>query len=151
MLDKMIDAINDTINLFVKSIDPEYSACFAEDFMADLDTDTVEWALTYVESGGEAFYNHFVKRFPFAAQYSFFLLCLLHEVGHLETEWDMDDDTDFRNNAHVTTEDYFNLHNEYIATQWAGEWLEDNPEAAKALQAVLDEQLDYLYNALLTE
>lgn len=151
MIDRMIDALNKTITTFVKSFNEEYSARFAENFMADLDTDTVEWALSYVENGGEAFYNNFVMRYPFAKHYSFFLLCLLHEIGHLETEWDMDDDTDIRNNIHVSTDDYFNLHNEYIATEWAGEWLQENPSAADAIQAQLDEQLEYLFNALLTE
>lgn len=145
-----MDAINAIINDFVKSINEDYSARPASDFMACLDEDVVEWSLVYPENDGRAFFLNFVERFPYALRYSFFLLCLLHEVGHLETENEMDDDTAARNKP-MTSADYYDLHNEFIATEWAGEWLAANPEQAIDLDKRLRAAIKEFYAANLTE
>lgn len=150
MIDELLDKINSIIDQFVKSIDEDYSARFAADFMACLDEDVVEWALAVPENDGAAFYDNFIERFPHAAHYSFFLLCLLHEVGHLETEWNMIDDVIARNKS-MRPADYYKLHNERIATDWAGEWLADNPRKAQTLDRELTAAINEFYAANLIE
>ena len=56
----------------------------------------------------------------------------MHEVGHLETEWEMNDDPV---PVGISNEEYYNLHDEFIATDWAGEWLEENYDRAKNFDA----------------
>ena len=60
----------------------------------------------------------------------------MHELGHLETEWDMVDDTEERNKI-TDNATYFQLYNERIATDWAGEYLTDH----KAEMQMLERQI----------
>jgi hypothetical protein len=69
----------------------------------------------------------------------------LHEVGHLETENEMEDDVDIRNNEIMTNEEYFNLFNERIATDWAGYWIEKNFQKAINLDDTFRNALNNLY------
>ena len=57
----------------------------------------------------------------------------MHELGHLETEWDVVDDTKERNTI-TDNETYFDLYNERIATDWAGEYLTENKEEMLMLE-----------------
>ena len=133
-LDTYLNSINALVNKFVREIDEDYSAQLGTDFQALYDDDCITWTAIYSERGGEAFRNDFVKRFPIACDFDTFTLSILHEIGHLETEDEMVDDTSKRNRP-MTNEQYFRLHNEYIATEWAGYWLEDNLATARKWNA----------------
>jgi len=141
--------INEVVREFVQSIDEEYDCRMGADFGACLNENVVEWSLLYVEKAGEAFYKNFVSRFPKANGFGLFTLSVLHEVGHFETEWEMEDDTGIRNQANMTNEEYFELFNERIATDWAGYWIEDNFEQACALDDKFQETLNKFYAAVL--
>lgn len=141
----MFEKINETVREFVKSIDEEYDCRMGLDFMACLDSDIVVWSILTLEKSGEAFYDNFVSRFPKAKGFSLFTLSVLHEVGHLETENEMEDDIDIRNNEIMTNEEYFNLFNERIATDWAGCWIEKNFQKAINLDDTFRNALNNLY------
>ena len=82
---------------------------------------TIYYCKYFYRDGDIAFFDNFVKRCPIAAKYSDFLLSLLHEMGHIVTSEQMDrakDDT-------YTYEEYFAMHDEMIATNWAIQFLED--------------------------
>lgn len=119
---------------FVSSFDEEYTVEMGEEFAANLNEDIVYYSIIYAENGGRAFYENFVKRFPKCDGMSLMMLSILHEIGHLETEWDMVDDTAVRARirGEKDNERYFNLHNEFIATEWAGNWATSHMEEAKA-------------------
>ena len=135
-LDMYLEDINALVNTFlVTEIDDDYCAVMGTDFEARNDENCIVWSAIYSDRGGEAFRNDFIKRFPVAKDLDTFTLSVLHEIGHLETEDEMVDDTKQRNRKNLTNEQYFRLHNEYIATEWAGYWLEDNLATAKRWNA----------------
>ena len=140
----MFEKINETVKEFVKSIDEEYDCRMGLDFMACLDENVVVWSLLCTETSSKAFYDNFVSRFPKAKGLSFFTLSILHEVGHLETEWEMEDDVEIRNSK-MTNEEYFNLFNEIIATDWAGSWIENNFQKAINLDDIFRNVLNNFY------
>lgn len=147
-LENWYDKINSVVNDFCKSIDEEYESRMGCEFCAVLPESTIEWSLIYTERNGEAFYNNFTERYPAAKDFSFFTLSILHEIGYLETEWEMDNDISIRN-TNLTNEEYFNLFNERIATDWAGEWIENNYAAARCIDKKFTETLNEFYKEVL--
>lgn len=143
-----LDRINLVVNDFVKTIDIDYHSKTGLDFYADLTDNAVVWSIVYADEAGEAFYNNFIKRYPIAKELSYFTLSILHEIGHLETEWEMVDDIEERN-SNLTNEQYFNLYNEKIATDWAGTWIEDNFSAARIVDKKLNKILNQFYKEVL--
>jgi len=130
-LEKWYKEINRTVREFIQTIDNEYNCRMGLDFCACLDENVIEWTIIYAEKSGKAFYEDFIKRFPKADGFGLFTLSILHEVGHLETEDEMIENTIDVDT--LTNEQYFKLHNEKIATNWAGTWLENNYKEAVAL------------------
>lgn len=145
-----IDKINNTIQSFITTINKEYKCEMGTDFCVYMDTNIINWSIFYADENGTNFYNDFVKRFPVAKDLDLFTLSILHEVGHLETEEDMEDDTKIDTDS-LTDEEYFNLHNEKIATNWAGEWIEKNHNKAKQINDTFMNILIDGYGMLLTE
>lgn len=147
---KELETINRAVSAFVKSIDEEYDARMGIDFGACMDENIVEWSLIVPEGGGKEFYENFCTRFPVAWGFDLFTLSILHEVGHLETEWEMVDDTKIRNRKGLTNTEYFNLFNERIATDWAGEWIENNIKLALDIDKIFKKMLKKFYEITLS-
>jgi hypothetical protein len=124
-VDEIFDSVTEVLADFVRTFDEEYTVALSGDFMADNIEECIYYAPMSPAESGEAFRQNFIKRFPVCKAFSLFMLSFMHELGHLETEWDMVDDTDERN-ATKDNETYFALHNEKIATDWAGEYLTDH-------------------------
>ena len=148
MLDAFINQMNEKLNDFLARFEPDYQAEMGQEFMCLLDCNTVQWSLIYVDSAGEAFYHNFVKRFPLVKGFSLFTLSFLHELGHLETEWDAENDIEKRK-TEMSNEEYFNLHNEFIATEWAGEWIETHYSEAQMFDNQLRKMIDNFYEKTL--
>ena len=148
-LDNEFAKINEVVRDFVKSINEEYDCRMGIEFCVYLEENMIEWSILYVENGGEAFYENFISRFPKARGFNLFTLSVLHEIGHLETEWDMEDETYLRNTDIMDDETYFNLHDERIATDWAGEWIEDNFDEAFAIDDKFNEILSSFFEKVL--
>lgn len=129
--------LNEMVNNFIANINEEYIAVENDFFEVNFEDYEINYA---VENEVDDFFNNFVERFPLAGNFAPFVLSLLHEVGHLETEDDIIDDTDERN-AITNTADYFNLYNEAIATDWAGFFIEDNFELVAEFNEALAEVL----------
>ncbi len=129
--------LNEMINNFIANINEEYIAVESDTFEVNFNDYEINYA---VENEVDDFYNNFVERFPLAGNFAPFVLSLLHEVGHLETEDDIIDDTEERN-AITNTADYFNLYNEAIATDWAGFFIEDNFELVAEFNEAIAENL----------
>ena len=150
-LDNEFAKINEVVRDFVKSISEEYDCRMGIEFCVYLEENMIEWSILYVENGGEAFYENFISRFPKARGFNLFTLSVLHEIGHLETEWDMEDETYLRNTDTMDDETYFNLYNEKIATDWAGEWIEDNFDEALAIDDKFNEILSKFFEKVLNK
>lgn len=145
-----IDAIDDAVYLFLTEFDENYECEIGADFCAYPLDGIIEWSLLYVENGGKEFYENFVSRFPKAEGFNLFTLSILHEIGHLETVAHYECDTEIRKRT-VNSEDYFKLHNEVIATNWAGEWINNNYDYAVATDKFFTQLLNDCYADLITE
>ena len=135
-VDEIFASVTEVLTDFVRTFDEEYTVALSGDFMADNIEECIYYAPMSPAKSGEAFYQNFVKRFPVCKAFSLFMLSFMHELGHLETEWDMVDDTEERNKI-TDNATYFQLYNERIATDWAGEYLTDH----KAEMQMLERQI----------
>lgn len=132
-IDDMFQKVTDILQDFVSTLSEEYIVQMGTDFAADFDEECVYYSILMCDKAGRAFQKNFVERYPDCADFDLFMLSFMHEVGHLETEWDAENDTIVRNNI-FNYDDYFNLHNEQIATDWAGEYLTENHDVMKMLE-----------------
>lgn len=120
--------VTDLLTDFVRSFDEEYSVELGSDFEA-VDDEKIVYAIAMIDEEARNFAENFVARFPACAVFDIFTLSFMHELGHLETAWDMVDDVAQRNKLRKMTDKkkacalYYRLHNERIATDWAGEYL----------------------------
>jgi hypothetical protein len=129
--------LNEMVNNFIANINEEYIAEENEAFEVDFN----EYEILYaVENEADDFFANFVERFPLVANLNPFVASLLHEVGHLETEDEIIDDTEERANI-TNTAEYFALWNETIATDWAGFFIEDNFEMVAEFNEAIAEYL----------
>ena len=129
----------DILNEIVKSFNEEYSVVEGEEYSATLST----YVITYTPDTFLIRLLLYTRRctvevgieMPFLNP----MTCsLLHEIGHLETEELMVDDTQLRNEYENSNEGaqesfarYCELYNEQIATQWAIFYILDNKEQVK--------------------
>ena len=119
------------LSAFARTFDEEYTVELGADFEA-VDDEKIVYAIAMMDEGATSFRENFVKRFPACEVFDIFTLSFMHELGHLETAWDMVDDVAQRNAIHAITDKakayrrYYALHNERIATDWAGEYLTDH-------------------------
>lgn len=127
--------LHSAINNLLEQVNEEYSAIQSDTFEADIEDDTIYFALENIQ---DAFYEDFTSRYPMASAFEPFTLSVLHEIGHLETEDDTIDDIEERN-AITTATEYFALYNETIATDWAGFFIEDNYTTVMQFDSIVKE------------
>lgn len=140
--------LDNAVNDFLQEFFEDYHAQVGLDFFCDLDECLIEYAIFGIEKDADSFYNNFTSRFPIVKNFSIFTLSLLHELGHLETEDIIIDDTEERNKD-LTNDEYYNLYNEKIATDWAGEWITNNFNKAKKINDIFIKLLDIIYQKML--
>lgn len=128
MIENDFAPVTETLSAFVRTFDEEYSVELGADFEA-VDDEKIVYAIAMMDEGATSFRENFVKRFPACGVFDIFTLSFMHELGHLETAWDMVDDVKQRKAIHAMTDKekayrrYYALHNERIATDWAGDYL----------------------------
>lgn len=145
-----VEIIDDAVYDFLTEFDEDYECEMGAEFCAYPLDGIIEWSLLYVEKGGREFYENFVSRFPKAEGFNIFTLSILHEIGHLETVAHYECDTEIRKRTFNST-DYFKLHNEVIATDWAGNWINNNYAYAYAINQYFTYLLEDCYADLITE
>ena len=133
---KLFAPVTALLNDFIQMFDEEYTVELAHKFCADNIQEVVYYTVVMPKDSVDEFTTDFIKRFPACSCFSEFMLSFMHELGHLETEWDMVDDTEERNKI-TDNATYFQLYNERIATDWAGEYLTDH----KAEMQMLERQI----------
>lgn len=125
------------LTAFVQQFDEEWTVELGSDFECINDECLIRYAFAQPDTGARKFAENFISRFPACADFDVFTLSFMHEVGHCETEIDMIDDTKQRNkiqsmkNTEKAYQSYYNLYNERIATDWAGEYLTDHHDQMK--------------------
>ena len=132
--------ITDALTAFVQTFGEEYTCKLSADFGADHIKDVIHYAFVMPDTGARSFRANFVACYPIAADFDIFTLSFLHELGHLETSYEMINDQADRDRIHdlLKTDpeqayrEYFALYNERIATEWAAQLLMDEYEMLKA-------------------
>lgn len=118
---------------FKTNLDPNNPA----DIEIEYDFDSLTWK----DKENQKFNRNFYTRCPIARGFADITLTLLHELGHNETFDLLPDSYDrlravikialkHKKNLDKCIDLYFNLPDEYLATQWAIDWLQD-PEHQK--------------------
>ena len=136
---------------FVKSINPELKIFYQEIFECDIYEEEIFIGKKEFTSDTRMFMEWFQKEFPLCKDCHWWLISLLHEIGHVETyeevkhdkreiiysilkmAFEMGDVSIVKlNNA------YFNLPAEYDATYWAASYYLSNTDKCNALLSQLD-------------
>lgn len=130
---KLFAPVTALLNDFVQMFDEEYTVEVAHKFCADNIQEVVYYTVAMPKGPVDEFVTDFIKRFPACSDFSEFMLSFMHELGHLETEWDMVDDTKERNEI-TDNATYFQLYNERIATDWAGDYLTEHHDEMKIME-----------------
>jgi hypothetical protein len=153
---KGINEINDIINEFLEPF--ELTAELGTDFDYCYFEDKIHYALAVGDVSSKLFLENAAARFP-DIQADVFLWSLLHEVGHSETLDDLEDgveelcmETKEELDAHVEDwsiesryQIYFNCPDEKAATDWAGNYMMENPEEIAAFWNTLQPALINFY------
>lgn len=77
---------------------------------------------------------NFEQRCKWAYMFTDITLAILHELGHWATRHLVDWVQDYDDRIGVAGEAYFYIHSEYIATNWAIQWLSDDDNRKIAQQ-----------------
>ena len=138
---KGVDSLEKVVNDFLSEFG--VTASLGEEFCYYFGEDEIDFALA-VGPSHEHFMAHFKQLAP-EIECDPFLISLLHELGHHETLYEMDDDEELfcrTAKTHLETElfltndketrkslheEYYNLPDESLATQWAIDYIRQNP------------------------
>lgn len=149
--EEWLEIINEEVNFFVQSFNTEYSADMGADFCCFPMFGEIEWSLLVVDKGAFEFYENFCSRYQEAEDFGIFTLSLLHEIGHLETVKEMDFGSTGRQTVGMTNKEYFKLHDEMIATDWAGKWIRENLGYAQIIDKHFSNLLSQMWAEVITE
>lgn len=144
-------------------------ATLTDEYAYYFDDESVTYKITENEVADEWFREFVKERFDFDVKYPF-VFSLLHEVGHHETDDDVDGglyefcaEEKERIHKEMQTADaerskvlewqYFNLPDEIIATAWAVRYCRKHPKKVKKMWAemLIALQAFYIANGLLAE
>ena len=144
---KLFAPVTAMLNDFIQMFDEEYNVELAHKFCADNIQEVVYYTVVMPKDSVDEFTTDFIKRFPACSCFSEFMLSFMHELGHLETEWDMVDDTEERNKI-TDNATYFQLYNERIATDWAGEYLTDHKTEMQMLERQILTEIHKIWQSI---
>ena len=144
---KLFAPVTALLNDFIQMFDEEYTVELAHKFCADNIQEVVYYTVVMPKDSVDEFTTDFIKRFPACSCFSEFMLSFMHELGHLETEWDMVDDTEERNQI-TDNKTYFQLYNERIATDWAGEYLTEHKNEMQMLERQILTEIHKIWQSI---
>lgn len=122
-----VEKLEKIVNNIVSFVDEEYTAFLGADSMADMEKLSIYFSIVVIEREDRLFMEDVYRRDGNLPMLSNLLWSILHEIGHLETRDEMEDDTKARetiSDLALTEPDkasnlYHELYNEVIATDWA--------------------------------
>ena len=148
-MNKELDKITNILNNFLKQFD-----CTAKpgtDFACYTDSNTITYALVIADKYEKTFMDFTKRLFP-NIRADPFLWSTMHEIGHIETENDFDEEDEI---AYInaiktvtTDEEYYNIPQEYAATDWAGTFMETHEEEIKVFWNKLAPAIQNFYTTL---
>ena len=157
---KGLNLIEDVLNNFLE--DFEVTAEIGADFCYLWDKNVIKVSLAVPDFGAKMFMEDFHKRAP-EIKIDCFLISFLHELGHCETVDELTDEEEAEclrkrtilNDAIRETTDeikraemykeYFAMTDEYLATEWAIDYIRNNVETVAELWAKLQKAILTFY------
>lgn len=134
-----MEALLNYLNEFAKIFNKRYFVKVANEFAALLEEEGITVAKTF--SISDFYFISNMYRFDGGKDLPLlhpFTWSFLHELGHLETSWNMVDDADIRERMMASPdsprdsfEEYCQLHNERLANDWARDFVATNKELAR--------------------
>ena len=122
-----LDELNKVLNDFL--VDFECTAYADTDFYCVTATNEIAYALVVTESCSKSFMKRVEKLYP-DVHADEFLWSFLHEVGHVETVDELTEEEEkycmYQKEQHPTNEEYYELLDEYLATEWAANYMRKN-------------------------
>lgn len=153
MKPKQILAMNELLTEMVQKVNQEYSVICDGTFYCDVDDMTISYSRNSKSVMEQIFANYIYNSYEDVPQVSPFMLSILHELGHAETEDEMIDDSGaqfaFDRKENQSDEEfyagftkYYQLPNEQLATDWAVWFLKENAEECIAWDNKIKELRD---------
>ena len=125
----------------------ECTAELGPDFCCYTASNRIVYSLVVPERNSQTFMARVNRLYP-DIHADEFLWSFLHEVGHIETIDDLDDDELYfsetqKKNENITNEVYYELPDEFAATEWAANYMRAHADKVAAFwkeaqQAILD-------------
>lgn len=151
--DNLTNEVNKFLgNIFGLRAEPAIDFAFYPD--ADEDEPDITYSLLVTEKTDETF-RRFVK-IAFDCDFdNIFVLSLLHEVGHAMTDedWTTRQQADFANRKNGLNPDnevdlynYYYTPDEYAATAWAIDFINDNRQYIDRLTAIFENEIFKIYS-----
>ena len=139
------------IKKFVKMINPDYQVKFENSpFECDIEEEIIYIGDKQFNYEGKMFMNWFTKEFELCKDINWWLISLLHEIGHIETSTEeLQDERDLLYGTlklafdcgNYTIEEmnnaYFQIPCEYQATWWGASWWLDHKQECQKLVNLL--------------
>lgn len=147
----MLDTITAILNEYLEKFD--LTATLDTDFGYYRYDDLITYTVVVTERFDKLFQNFVETNFPLVNA-PIFLWSLFHEIGHAETDDDLDDDLyDFCENAKIGINPdndeevmaYFSLPDEYAATEWAYYYFLNHKEEVSELWDRLRPEIEKLH------
>lgn len=125
-----IDKLTNTLDKFLEEF--ECTSIVDTDFYCLNASNIIAVALVVAEKHSSTFMSRVKKLYP-DIHADEFLWSFLHEVGHIETLDLLDDDEIIyselqKKNENITDEVYYELPDEFAATDWAANYMRNNTE-----------------------
>lgn len=132
---------------FVKKINPDYQVKFTNSpFECEIDDEIIYVGDKQFNYEGKMFMDWFEKEFPLCKDINWWIISLLHEIGHIETSTEeLQEERDFLyatlqmafNCGDYSVEEmnlaYFQIPCEYEATWWGASWWLDHKQECQDL------------------
>ena len=147
----MLDTITTILNEYLEKFD--LTATLDTDFGYYRYDDLITYTVVVTERFDRLFQNFVETNFPLVNA-PIFLWSLFHEIGHAETDDDLDDNLyDFCENAKIGINPdndeevmaYFSLPDEYAATEWAYYYFLNHKEEVSELWDRLRPEIEKLH------
>lgn len=147
----MLDTITTILNEYLEKFD--LTATLDTDFGYYRYDDLITYTVVVTERFDRLFQNFVETNFPLVNA-PIFLWSLFHEIGHAETDDDLDDDLyNFCENAKIGINPdndeevmaYFSLPDEYAATEWAYYYFLNHKEEVSELWDKLRPEIEKLH------
>lgn len=125
-----IDKLTNTLDKFLEEF--ECTSIVDTDFYCLTTSNVIAVSLVVSEKHSSSFMSRVNRLYP-DIHADEFLWSFLHEVGHIETIDDLDDDELYfsetqKKNENITNEVYYELPDEFAATEWAANYMRENTE-----------------------